>query len=700
MDDSAHWLAAVVESSDDAIVAKTLSGFITSWNPAAERLFGYTAAEAIGRPVAMLVPPDRADEEPRILARIANGERVHHFETVRVRKDGSPVHVSVTISPVRDASGRIVGASKIARNIEDQKRAEARVQAQLARLNLLDQVTRAIGEHHDLRSIHQVALRSVEERMPLDFACICAVDEATRNLVLCHVGVHSASLARDLAIAEGGLVPLEPAVWDRWTSGGLVYEPDLRGAGAPLAQRLDRGGLGCLVIAPLKEEGRVVGLLMGARKRPDAFSSNDCEFLLQLSTHIALAATHAQLTASLKRAYDDLKASQEESMRQQRLRAMGEMASGIAHDIGNLVFPATFFARELKDRESGISAGGREQLDTVVQALEDVGAIVGRLREFYRAREVSLQPRPFDLNAAIAHVVMLARPWCAQRSARAGAVDVQAALCEPSPRIDGSESEIREALVNLVLNALDAMPQGGTVHVRSRRYQAGMAGAQVAGAEVVVEDDGMGMDPETLRRCMDPFFTTKGDSGTGMGLAMVYATAQRHGARIAIDSAPGRGTSISVRFPPERMRSPSPPRPVASPVVPGGRALRVLLVDDDPLVLETLQLLLHASGHATAAACGGQAGLDVFRDAMERGAAFDVVVTDLGMPNVDGRAVARSIKQMAPSMPIVLLTGWGEGSTRGPDDSPPVDAILGKPPSRADLNDTLARVTRSQGHGP
>src|SRR5205823_5717199 len=165
-------LASIIESSDDAIASKSLEGIITSWNLGAERLFGYSAQEAVGQPMAMLVPPERASEEPTILARIARGETTDHFETVRVGKDRQRIDVSVTISPLRDGQGRIIGASKIARDITDRKLAQVKVQAQLARLHLLHQITRAIAERQDIQSIFQVVIRTLEEQLPVDFCCI------------------------------------------------------------------------------------------------------------------------------------------------------------------------------------------------------------------------------------------------------------------------------------------------------------------------------------------------------------------------------------------------------------------------------------------------------------------------------------------------------------------------------------------------
>lgn len=697
MDTSSPWLAAIVESSDDAIISKTLQGVITSWNPAAERLFGYTAREAIGQPVAMLVPPDRTDEEPRILERIGRGERVDHFETVRLRKDGSPVHVSVTISPVRNAAGQVVGASKIARDIGERKRADARLKDQLARLHMLDQITRAIGEHQDVRSIHQVALRSVEERMPLDFACICMLDAARHQLVVAHVGIHSSALAMALAMTEQGHLSIDANGLSRCLAGRLVYEADTGALDFPFPRRLAEGGLKSVVMAPLQSDNKVAGMLVAARREAGGFSSTDCEFLLQLSTHIALAARHADLHASLQRAYGDLRASQQAVMRHERLRAVGQMASGVAHDINNIVFPATVFAKELLEGEPGLSPQGREQLQSVVRALDDVTSTVTRLREFYRPREVKQQMSPVALNPLVRQVLALARPRCADLALRGVEVRLQAELDEHVPEVIGLESEIREALMNLVFNAIDAMPDGGTLSVRTRSLPADAQDRAGPAAEIAVRDNGVGMDEETRQRCLEPFYTTKGEHGTGMGLAMVRDTAQRHGAEVSIASALGEGTTISLRFPaaapPQAPQAP-PEAPAAAPVPAAPHTpRRILVIDDDPLVLETLQIMLQAGGHTTIPASGGQAGIDLFQQELGTQQRFDLVLSDLGMPKVDGHAVASAVKRLSPATPVVLLTGWGEGLQHDARPNPAVDLVMSKPPRLRDLHDAIARLT-------
>src|SRR5437016_5351597 len=300
--DSQELLQGIVESSDDAIISKTLKGIITSWNPGAQRLFGHTAQQAIGQPMLMIIPPERATEEAAILSRIARGERVDHFETVRVRADGTRIDISATISPLKYADGQIRGASKIARDITERKAHERKLQAQLARLRLLEQITRAIGERQDLHSIFRVAIHSLEEHLPIDFGCIALHEVAGQPLEVACVGTRSQALAPELALAEHAQIRSDENGLGRCLRGEFVYEPDISGSPFPLPARLARGGLRALVIAPLSVENKVFGGMIAARREPASFASADCEFLRQLSEHLALAAHQVRLHSALQQA--------------------------------------------------------------------------------------------------------------------------------------------------------------------------------------------------------------------------------------------------------------------------------------------------------------------------------------------------------------------------------------------------------------
>jgi PAS domain S-box-containing protein len=530
-------LASIVESSDDAIASKTLEGIVTSWNAGAEKLFGYAATEVLGKPMALLIPPERSDEEPTILARIARGEKTDHFETERVAKNGRRVDVSVSISPIRDTQGRIVGASKIARDITDRKLAEGKLQAQLARLNLLQQITRAIGERQDLRSIFQVVIRTLEEHLPVDFCCICLYDPIENSLTVTGVGTRSAPLAMELAMTEQAHVAIDENGLSRCVRGRLVYEPDITHVPFAFPQRLASGGLRSLVAAPLLVESKVFGVLIAARNQESSFSSGECEFLRQASEHVALAAHQAQLYGALQQAYDDLRQTQSAIMQQERLLALGQMASGIAHDINNAISPVTLYTESLLEREPNLSPRARESLETIQRAVDDVAQTVARMREFYRHREPQMTLVPVNLNSLVKQVVGLTRArWSDMAQQRGISIEMRTELAEDPPAIMGAENEIREALTNLIFNAVDAMPSGGPLTVRTTVIGEQLPESQEASVakfvQVEIIDSGIGMDEDTRRRCLEPFFTTKGERGTGLGLAMVYGAMQRHSADI------------------------------------------------------------------------------------------------------------------------------------------------------------------------
>jgi CheY-like chemotaxis protein len=249
----------------------------------------------------------------------------------------------------------------------------------------------------------------------------------------------------------------------------------------------------------------------------------------------------------------------------------------------------------------------------------------------------------------------------------------------------GIESEIREALINLLLNAIDAVPLGGRVDLRTAVI--GTGGAALIRVEVA--DNGIGMDEETRRRCLEPFFTTKGERGTGLGLGMVYGVLQRHGAEMDIESALGRGTTMRMLFPaadPDQLR-----KPEEAPQARLSR-LRLLLVDDDPILLNALREILEQDGHLIEVANGGAAGIAAFQGSTRAGRTFSAVITDLGMPHVDGAKVAAAVKAEAPTTPVIMLTGWGQRMIAGDDIPPNVDKVLSKPPKLRDLRLALATL--------
>lgn len=571
--------------------------------------------------------------------------------------------------------------------IAERQLAERKVHEQLERLNLLQQITRSIGERQDLRSIFQVVVRSLEDQLPIDFSCICLYEPSQHALQVTCVGVRSEALAQSFMMGEQAHIPIDENGLSSCVRGKLVYEADIAEVAFPFPQRLAQGGLRALVMAPLLAENTVFGILIVARRAAHSFTSGECEFLSQLSEHVALAANQAQLYGALQRAYDDLRQTQQSVMQQERLRALGQMASGIAHDINNAISPVALYTESLLETETNLSPQGRHYLEVIERAIDDVAATVARMREFYRQREPQLSLSPVDANLVVRQVLDLTRArWSDMPQQRGIVIALRTQLADALPMLPGSVGEIREALTNLVFNAVDAMPDGGTLSVRTSCTGAAGEARQV---RIEVGDTGIGMDENTRRRCLEPFFTTKGERGTGLGLAMVYGMMERHGASIDIVTAPGQGTAVRLDFPACAAGEGEPAADAAHAVPP---RLRILVVDDDPMVLKSLRDILEIDGHDVVSADGGQAGIDCFQAAYERHEQFAVVITDLGMPHVDGRKVASAVRQCSPATPIIMLTGWGQRLAADSDYPEHVDCVLGKPPRLKELRRALNAV--------
>lgn len=597
-----------------------------------------------------------------------------------------------------------LSAIQVRRTVEQRRAADMRVREQLGRLNLLNAITRAVGERQDLASIYNVVIVTLESELPLDFCMICQFDASASTLCVESVGARSATLAADLSIVEKTVVPIDENGLSRCVHGVLVYEPDIAKSRFPFPARLASGGLRSLVFTPLQAENRVFGVLIAARKQPNSFVSGECEFLKQLSEHVGLAAHQARLHDSLKVAYDELRETQQNAMQQERLRALGQMASGIAHDINNAMSPVSLYAETLLVSEPSLTEEGRGYLKIIGDAIDDVAKTVSNLREFYRQHDPQMELTPVDLNRIVQQVVDLTRARWHDIPMQQGIVfKMQMDLAADLPRIGGVENEIREGLTNLIFNAIDAMPTGGLIRVCTRvdlqpSYSPGLPSPRIAVLEVI--DTGLGMSEETRRRCLEPFFTTKGERGTGLGLAMVFGMVKRHSADIHIESTPGAGTTVRVSFVIPEI-APEPATAAATQKRFSTGHMRILVVDDDPLVTKALRDTLAADGHTVMTAPGGQAGIDAFELSVRIREPYSVVITDLGMPYVDGRKVAAAIKGMSASTPVILLTGWGQRLVAEGDIPPHVDAVLSKPPKLHELRkviDELVKANRTPVH--
>jgi PAS domain S-box-containing protein len=365
---------------------------------------------------------------------------------------------------------------------------------------------------------------------------------------------------------------------------------------------------------------------------------------------------------------------QDRLVRGEKLRALGELAAGVAHDFNNnlgIILGRTQLLL-MKSQDQDISAG----LNVIRQAATDGGEAVRRIQQFTRVREDRTH-EPLDLPSVAEEVVEITRgKWSNDAQRRGVRVAVRVEVVDSRP-ILGSRAEIREALTNLIFNSVDALPQGGVIAIRNR----------VEGDEAILEviDDGIGMNEDVKSRMFEPFFTTKGMAGTGLGLSMVYGIVSRHRGSVEVETAPGEGTTIRMRFPATKQAGPAAHSPVR---VHAPFQARILVVDDEAELLGVLRDALERAGHQVTVATCGMEGIERFREQP-----YDVVLTDLGMADVSGWGVAQVVrKEGAPSVVLGLVTGWGATISEEMVQSHGVNFVVSKP---FDLEELVSRVNRA-----
>ncbi|MBI3625601.1 MAG: GAF domain-containing protein, partial [Candidatus Rokubacteria bacterium] len=410
------------------------------------------------------------------------------------------------------------------------------------------------------------------------------------------------------------------------------------------------------------------GLILRSNVRP--FTADDERLLLNIASLAALAFRSARLFDERTRALQELGAAQDQLIRTEKLRALGEMASGVAHDFNNLLASilgrAQLLLRKVEDPKL------KQWLQVIERAATDGARTVRRIQEFARIRRD--QPFvPVDLNAVVREALEVTQSrWGEEAQSQGVTIDVTTAL-DPVPAIAGDPAELREVLTNLILNAVDAMPEGGTLSLSTRA---------VEGRVVVdVSDTGVGMPPEVQRQIFDPFFTTKGPKGTGLGLSITYGIVVRHGGQITVQSAEGQGSTFSLTF---SVSEAEPELPSAT-VLPAAPPVRCLVVDDEQMVLEAMGDLLTMAGHSAVLVKDGAEAIARFK-----AEPFDLVLTDLAMPRVNGWQLARAVKDHDPSVPVLLVTGLGVELSAGELFAHGVAAVLSKPVRLEDILSAVA----------
>ena len=630
------WIAAV-ESSNDAIVTETLEGVITGWNPAAESLFGFTAQEAIGNSVDIIIPSDLRSETRAILVRIRGGEKIDDYETVRTSKDGRPIDLSVGISPIRSQSGAIVGAVAVARDITARKKAQQELleSEQMARdviANALEAFIQTDGVGHILEWNPQAEAMFGWSR--------------------------------------------QEAMGRRLT--GLILPESLRPWFQSMKQRL------------VQNEGNAAG----DRFEIEATRKDGHALKIEVSVK-ALRRRSGHVFNAFVRDLTQKIAAEEQLRQAQKMEAVGQLTGGIAHDFNNMLTVITgtieILAEEVSDKPEYAA------IAQLISEAADRGAeLTGHLLAF--ARKQPLQPRETDINRLIVDAAKLMRPTLGEH------IEIESMLADSAGAALVDPGQLSSALLNLAINARDAMPKGGklileTANVILDENYASAKGDVRAGRYVMiaVSDSGIGI-PEAIRdRVFDPFFSTKEvGKGSGLGLSMVYGFVKQSGGHIEVYSEVGYGTTFRLYLP----QADAPPRPsaVEAPLSRlNGGSETILVVEDDPLVRAYVNTQLQSLGYKTLSAASGVEALAI----VDSGAAFDLLFTDVIMPGrLNGRQLAEQIVPRHASLKVLFTSGYTENAIihHGRLDSGVL--LLAKPYRKAELARMLRVALSSAGDFP
>ena len=635
----AQLLAAIVDSSFDAIVSKTLDGTITSWNPAAERIFGYSASEAIGQSIAMLLPAERLPEEEIILARLRRGERIENLETVRVRKDGRRVEVAVTSSPVRDGSGRIVGASKIVRDTTERNatvRALARSESRLAGI--------------------------VESAMD----AIITVDDTGRVLVFNDAAASMFGWTAQQMTGQS-LDRLIPA---RFASGHLTA--------------ITRFGEGAASRRSMGRAGEIAGVRADGSEFPVEASISHVE----VDGHQLFTVIMRDLSA-VRQARAERQGLEAQLREAQKMEAIGTLAGGIAHDfnniMGSIIGNVGLAKTDLKPDDAA-----RLSIDQIDRAATRARSLVRQILAFSRRQPQQLHNQP--LRPLIEEVIGLLRstlPMVVRLDGRLADRPVHALV---------DSTQLHQVLVNLCTNAWHAL-RGSTGRIELGLEEIALdTGDAVrigdltggAHAHIWVSDDGCGMDHATKARIFEPFFTTKPvGEGTGLGLSVVHGIVSAHRGAITVDTAPGKGSIFHVYLPALALDATAGvDAPQASPPA-SASGQRVAYVDDDEVMNLMVGRLLERSGFRVTCYQTAHAALAAIESGPED---CDIVVTDFNMPECTGIELAVAVAAIRAELPVIISSGYIGDDLRAAAEHINVRALLAKENTFEDLSQLILSV--------
>ena len=416
---------------------------------------------------------------------------------------------------------------------------------------------------------------------------------------------------------------------------------------------------------PLKVRGQVFGVLNIESEELNGFDEEGLKVLSSFASQMSISIENAQLFSDLKQTLQELKLAQDQIIRAEKLRAMGEMASGVAHDFNNVLAVVLGNVQLLLHQLERLSPEEiREGLKVIERSSKDGAETIRRIQEFTGVR----RDREFislSLNEIIAEVVNITQPrWKGQT--RKEGVQIELTIQRGDiPLVMGSPSELREVLTNIIFNAVDAMPEGGTLTIATQPQTEDWV-------EMRIIDTGIGMTEEVKKRIFDPFFTTKGVKNSGLGMSVSYGIIKRHGGEILVESEPGKGTTFIIHLPTGHGEAEATVKEITPTKV--SRQARILVIDDEDSVRDILSRMLKTKGHQVVVASDGEEGINRFRSEP-----FDLVFTDLGMPKLSGWEVGKIIKEINPKVPIAMITGWGVEYDRKKLSESGIDLIVSKP---------------------
>ena len=618
-------LAAIVESSEDAIIGKSLGGVITCWNRGAEKIFGYTSAEAVGQPLLMIFPPERQHEESEILARISRGETVEHFNSERIRKDGRRIIISATISPLRDGSGKVIGASKIARDITAQKQAEQELRWRTA---------------------------FFEAQVHSSIDGILVVDSNGKKLL------------QNRRVSELWKIP--PHIADDPDDSsqlkfvfGRVKEPDV------FIQNTIH-----LNTYPDESSSEVVELVDGTIMERYSAPVRGSD-----GTYYGRVWTFHDIT--------ERKKMEQQFLRAQRMESIGTLASGVAHDLNNILTPIMMSAPVLRMRISDESRG--KIIDTIEMSAARGAQIVKQVLTFSRGLEGEM--RTLQVESLINEMEQMIRSIFSKD------ITVECVIEPHLWLVLGDATQLHQVLLNLCVNARDAMPNGGTLRLSAANLDidasyASMLPESTPGQYVLLEvsDTGSGIAPEILDRIFDPFFTTKGvGKGTGLGLSTVHGIVKSHGGFLKVASDLGKGTTFKVYLPVAPDQVAVATATTSSPP-PTGHGELVLVVDDEAAVINAAQTVLQANGYRVMLAADATEALVKFT---QNSHDIAIVLTDIMMPIMDGVLFLRTLRQINPNIPVIASTGHSEQKQVATMRDLGIETVLHKPYNAGTLLRTI-----------